>query len=97
MVMNLQMKNQVAAAQMFITHYNDQGDNFLDCAVTGDGDGYLTEHVRINDNVVTLYTFTTSEKIQNIVNTKRLWLSSSEQNEADSFLFSDSNKSHKCC
>jgi hypothetical protein len=29
-------KNRVAAAQAFLTHYKDQGDDFLDRIVTGD-------------------------------------------------------------
>jgi hypothetical protein len=29
-------KNRVATAQTFLAHYEDQGDDFLDCIVTGD-------------------------------------------------------------
>jgi hypothetical protein len=40
-------KNQVAAAQAFLARYEDQGDDFLDCIVTGD-ETWVSNHTPEN-------------------------------------------------
>jgi histone-lysine N-methyltransferase SETMAR len=36
MLTDVHKKNRVAAVQAFLVRYEDQGDDFLDCIVTGD-------------------------------------------------------------
>jgi hypothetical protein len=40
-------KNRVAVVQAFVVHYGDQGDDFLDCTVTGD-ETWLSHHTPEN-------------------------------------------------
>jgi histone-lysine N-methyltransferase SETMAR len=42
-----QKKNRVAAAQAFLARYEDQGDDFLDCIVTGD-ETWVSHHTPEN-------------------------------------------------
>jgi hypothetical protein len=92
-------KNQAAATQAFLTHYEDQGDDILDCFVMGDETwvSHLT-HLRISDSAVAPHTLNNSEKIQNLtIKPKNHDIHLLEQEGATSRQFFASRRQHQCC
>jgi hypothetical protein len=92
-------KNQAAATQTLLTHYEDQGDDILDCFVMGDETwvSHLT-HPRISDSAMAPHTLTNSEKIQNLtIKPKNHDNHLLGQEGATSCQFFASRRHHQCC